>query len=313
MKSFSTFFSIVSIFVLYGQHEASLRIRQTQTRMIPLIVTNTDFANDRGGCVPSPYDPNDPIYLQVIAADPYCCDTEWDGVCQDAYNALSSGPTPCVSSPYPPNDPAYLQVIAQDPYCCDVFWDGLCQEQYDELAGPDPNTCVPSPYPTNDPYYLQVIAADPLCCYVQWNNNCQLAYDILVGPTPCAPSPYAENDPYYMAVIAANPACCDVEWTESCQNSYNLAIGLGIDELSVASFEIYPNPSNGNFSISFQDFTPGTKSLQIFDASGILIYSLEEIDQELIEINLSHISSGIYQCFYISASKAQVQRIIITK
>ncbi|NLV46597.1 MAG: CehA/McbA family metallohydrolase, partial [Candidatus Hydrogenedentes bacterium] len=39
------------------------------------------------GCTAvSPYGPEDPCYLEVIAGDSYCCDNEWDGKCQSDYN-----------------------------------------------------------------------------------------------------------------------------------------------------------------------------------------------------------------------------------
>lgn len=34
----------------------------------------------------SPYNNNDPCYQQVIAADPFCCNVQWDDLCQSAYN-----------------------------------------------------------------------------------------------------------------------------------------------------------------------------------------------------------------------------------
>jgi hypothetical protein len=264
-------------------------------------------------CVPSPYNESDPIYQQVIAATPSCCDVEWDGVCQDAYNALNSGPTPCVPSPYAPDNPVYLQVIAQDPYCCDVAWDGLCQEQYDELAGPDPSNCVPSPYPTNDPYYLQVIAADPLCCFVQWSNNCQLAYELLTGPPACVPSPYAEDDPYYISVITANPACCDVAWNETCQNAYNLAIGLSLPDFNAASFALYPNPSSGFVSVVVDDQIL-MRQIKIYGASGVLVYASElSLLDNKTDLDLNHLSAGVYHLVVFDRDTRLIQKLVITK
>jgi hypothetical protein len=42
-----------------------------------------------GGCsAVAPYPPSDPCYQQVIAADPFCCDSQWDVFCQNDYNAI---------------------------------------------------------------------------------------------------------------------------------------------------------------------------------------------------------------------------------
>ncbi|KAA3633716.1 MAG: T9SS C-terminal target domain-containing protein, partial [Bacteroidetes bacterium] len=40
----------------------------------------------------SPYPVTDSIFIQVINADHYCCETEWDNICQDAYDAISENP-----------------------------------------------------------------------------------------------------------------------------------------------------------------------------------------------------------------------------
>lgn len=37
----------------------------------------------------SPYPITDTIFHQVIQNDDFCCNTEWDGICQDAYNAFN--------------------------------------------------------------------------------------------------------------------------------------------------------------------------------------------------------------------------------
>ncbi len=49
-----------------------------------------DLTEDCGGTVgdcvaENPYPEDDPCMLEVIANDPYCCETEWDDVCEDDY------------------------------------------------------------------------------------------------------------------------------------------------------------------------------------------------------------------------------------
>ncbi len=39
----------------------------------------------------SPYSQDDPIFQEVIANDPWCCNDGWDSICQDAYDELSGG------------------------------------------------------------------------------------------------------------------------------------------------------------------------------------------------------------------------------
>lgn len=39
----------------------------------------------------SPYPSDDPFFVQTILEDGYCCDNDWDGICQNLYNNISSG------------------------------------------------------------------------------------------------------------------------------------------------------------------------------------------------------------------------------
>lgn len=39
----------------------------------------------------SPHDASDPIFIQVIEQDPFCCDVTWDGTCQDLYDEIAEG------------------------------------------------------------------------------------------------------------------------------------------------------------------------------------------------------------------------------
>ena len=40
----------------------------------------------------SPHPADDPLFVQTIAIDPYCCDTEWDDICQEIYDDISMSP-----------------------------------------------------------------------------------------------------------------------------------------------------------------------------------------------------------------------------
>lgn len=41
----------------------------------------------------SPYDGSDPIFVQVIMQDAFCCETSWDGLCQQQYDDIEAGNT----------------------------------------------------------------------------------------------------------------------------------------------------------------------------------------------------------------------------
>jgi hypothetical protein len=98
---------------------------------------------------PGSVDVTSAAYAQVIADDPFCCEEGWDGLCQDAYDALTGGGGGCTVVPpagVDVNSPAYAEVVALDPFCCNTAWDADCQEAYDILSGgggaPDNDDCA---------------------------------------------------------------------------------------------------------------------------------------------------------------------------
>ncbi len=130
--------------------------------------------------------PNDACYQQVIAADSWCCNNAWDGICQAAYDACNP-PAGCAVVAPVPNDACYQTVIAADSWCCDNAWDATCQAAYVACMLPPPCPVV-APVP-NDACYQQVIAADSWCCNNSWDAVCQAAYDACNpggGGGPCA-------------------------------------------------------------------------------------------------------------------------------
>jgi len=92
-----------------------------------------------GGCCEANFSPgcNDAFCCQLVcASDPYCCDTEWDGVCAGTAQTVCAaclllcpgGGDCCINNGTPGcNDAACCELVCDlDSFCCDGFWDGLC-------------------------------------------------------------------------------------------------------------------------------------------------------------------------------------------
>lgn len=89
---------------------------------------NTPFTNTVG-CTTG----NQGVISQVCADDPYCCNTDWDGICV--------GETLCFVQPGINSatcDATYVscvqQICAADPYCCNNTWDSLCIADLDTAS-----------------------------------------------------------------------------------------------------------------------------------------------------------------------------------
>ncbi|WP_437289139.1 hypothetical protein [Sorangium sp. So ce406] len=87
------------------------------------------------------------VVTSVCAVDPYCCDTEWDGLCVNEVLSVANSlkctvgrcdhalcaegerlDSGCDVPPLTSSGCVKL-ICAGDPYCCSTAWDGLCVDQ----------------------------------------------------------------------------------------------------------------------------------------------------------------------------------------
>jgi hypothetical protein len=182
----------------------------------------------------------------VCAADPFCCDVAWDGLCVNGAIQLCGGTGgDCPASdhdcfttggPGCTDVECCLLVCAADPFCCDVAWDGLCVNGATQLCGGTGGDCPPSdhdcfttggPGCTDVECCLLVCAADPFCCDVAWDGLCvngaiQLC-DGTGGDCPASDhdcfttgGPGCTDVECCLTVCSFDPFCCDVAWDGLC-------------------------------------------------------------------------------------------------
>ena len=92
----------------------------------------------------------------------------------------------------------------------------------------------------------------------------------------------------------------DLSWT--CYS------GLGLETLSKDDFKIYPNPSNGDFNIVFDDAN-GTHSIEIFSLLGQKVFEKNNTQDSSISIN--NLQKGTYLIMVTKDSKSRTEKIII--
>jgi len=168
----------------------------------------------------------------VCAQDPFCCNTQWDGICANI--AASLEVCDCGSPPPPPPTPCELagyspeccdKVCGLDPFCCEVLWDDICEG----LAKAN-ETCTPPPPQT--PCEIEgyspeccdkVCGLDPFCCEVLWDDICEglaKANETCNPPPPPTPCELAGYSPECCEKICAlDPFCCLFGWDSLCQSA----------------------------------------------------------------------------------------------
>lgn len=199
----------------------------------------------------------DPCAAAVCAADAYCCDTDWDGMCVaeasstcgaccgngvcDNTEDCQSCPADCACAPLKcphsvclagdPLDPAIChdpcttQVCAQKPECCTGAggsWDASCEMLASQLCGgPDP--CVG-----------YVCASMPSCCASGWTQacidkaktTCQTGCDCAHSICQEGETLTADCNPCAKAVCAADMYCCTAGWDGYCVAEVEAICGI---------------------------------------------------------------------------------------
>ena len=85
---------------------------------------------------------------------------------------------------------------------------------------------------------------------------------------------------------------------------------LGIDEVEALNFQLYPNPTNGTFTISLENDANITYNISLTDLSGRAVYNTALSDTQLT-INVANIADGAYMLHVNGASVTLSQQVII--
>jgi hypothetical protein len=79
---------------------------------------------------------------------------------------------------------------------------------------------------------------------------------------------------------------------------------------NVKSFNIYPNPNNGNFTIDFKSLTEKT-FIDVYDISGRKVFSNVSENEQNINISLEEVNKGIYFVQIKEGDVLNTEKIII--
>lgn len=212
------------------------------------------------GCAAVAPVPNDACYQQVIASDPYCCNTSWDLVCQGDYDACNGGGGGCVAVAPVPNDACYQQVIASDPYCCNTSWDVLCQDDYDACSGGGGGGCTG--FSTNDYCNDAALLAQGAGT---WSSTTSSTYTAdlpgNVGSVFCGS---IENNSWYMFTAQSTTETFPITSVFNCNN------GWGI-QAQVYSFTTDVNGCCTGFTSVSNCYNPGTTTTGTVTANGLTV------------------------------------------
>lgn len=78
--------------------------------------------------------------------------------------------------------------------------------------------------------------------------------------------------------------------------------------MPIVSIKVFPNPNNGSFVVMSSD--EKLKEVFIYDVAGKLVYSKQNIQDENLNVDISHIANGFYYVKIISNGSSYSQKII---
>lgn len=197
----------------------------------------------------------------VCAADPVCCQGEWDSACVSLARSLCKVPPqsgwtcPCQGGCFEVHDNpgcddgSCCSIVCNiSPSCCDADWDNACVSIAREYccgapgcgSGCNKPCLIPHQEPyCNDPYCCDAVCRnDPLCCSASWDALCAAGALARCG-SACGLQesgdcyvehdlPGCNNGNCCSKVCVADPSCCTIEWDSGC-------VALTSDPLYAAS------------------------------------------------------------------------------
>ncbi len=142
-----------------------------------------------------------------------------------------------------------------------------------------------------------ILTANENGCSYQW-LDCNKNNSVITGAT--SQEFEAESTGTY-SVILSNDVCID---TTICYE----AVLTGISEISQANkIKIYPNPSNGMFSI----YGDNIQHIEILGFDGKAIKEIEVTNEKVISIDLSTYAKGIYLIVTHTQTEKIIEKIIV--
>ena len=104
------------------------------------------------------------------------------------------------------------------------------------------------------------------------------------------------------STVIPNASGCDSTITLNLTMSFT-----GINDLSTSKLSIYPNPTNGDFTITGLELLGSVSSLTLTDMNGKVV---KVLDPKATKFSMSSIKPGVYFLNIISGNKQEVLKIV---
>jgi hypothetical protein len=132
-------------------------------------------------------------------------------------------------------------------------------------------------------------------------------------------TPPAQDSVEYMIEVVAPYTCNStraISQNTARSNRQTVAAPFGndIDELAYGTLNVFPNPNEGNFTISFTAAVSQTMQITVIDLSGKVVYTHQitsNAGQNNLVLNLDKVNTGIYQVMVGNQERMFTSRVIV--
>ncbi len=133
------------------------------------------------------------------------------------------------------------------------------------------------------------------------------------------PTCYAKNDTIGYMVEAVNPSPCTpsvmghkaITATSTRSNTqHNLVTGVQDLNPAVASVLVYPNPSDGKFSVAITNYELGITNVEVYNILGEIVYSSSSVGHSQLSIDISNMPAGVYSLKITTGKGVQYQKLV---
>ena len=159
------------------------------------------------------------------------------------------------------------------------------------------------------------------------NNNINATFDDNGSPIVCAPNITGNIIPV-QPLFSLNGENPNGTWTFGVIDSANLDTGtinsytltvcskqftLGNEDFAFEGFELFPNPSNGNFTLKFVSDTGSDVKVNVHDLRGRQIFEKSYPSNNTFDqvINLNNAQTGVYLLSVLDGNKKIVKKIVV--
>ncbi|MEI7897529.1 MAG: T9SS type A sorting domain-containing protein [bacterium] len=117
------------------------------------------------------------------------------------------------------------------------------------------------------------------------------------------------NTGYYWCVVTVNGCSSPI-------SNKVWVVVTGEQELQNSSFNIYPVPNDGRFTVNIISASPETFSIQVFNQLGTRIFELGDVHVNGTfekQIDLRPVASGIYTVIFLNSEHKVVRKVVVNK